>query len=382
MTPFISITVILLSLLLIFNNFSNNRNSIYICGSIIIISLGFLNHYFTFISPNLFWIAINYGHIIPLHFLSGPLLFLYNRNALKNSTQLSKVDYLHFLPFIISLISIFPYYFIDFDSKLRIAQLIIENPAYVSKINLSWLYPSQLNLFLRPFFLLAYSIGCLLLSYRFIIKRKISINKQKKIFLKWLLLINSIMTLLAISYSFFTIFVYNNASLLVQERKGVSILNYILNSLFFLIPILLLTFPEILYGFEKIKKNTTSKKEHYKVGHKSLEVTAALILDFIKKEENLLNPNFSIADISEALKLKSEDIRYCFNIILKTKYTTLRKELRVDFAKNELRNGKLLSHSMEGIWTKSGFKSKTGFFVTFKEVTGMTPLEYLKSLEK
>jgi hypothetical protein len=44
-------------------------------------------------------------------------------------------------------------------------------------------------------------------------------------------------------------------------------------------------------------------------------------------------------------------------------------------------NGKLLSHSMEGVWIKSGFSSKTSFFVSFKEVTGMTPLEYLKSLE-
>jgi YesN/AraC family two-component response regulator len=72
---------------------------------------------------------------------------------------------------------------------------------------------------------------------------------------------------------------------------------------------------------------------------------------------------------------------YCFNAILKTKFTTLKKELRVEIAKKEIMNGKLLSHSMEGVWIKSGFSSKTSFFVSFKEVTGMTPLEYLKSLE-
>jgi hypothetical protein len=96
-------------------------------------SLIALSHNFTIFTPNRFWIAIFVGHIIPLFYLSGPFLFFYTRNALKNSTKLSKVDYLHFLPFIISLISIFPYYFIDFDSKLRIAQLIIENPAYLLK---------------------------------------------------------------------------------------------------------------------------------------------------------------------------------------------------------------------------------------------------------
>jgi AraC-like DNA-binding protein len=347
-------------------------------------SLITLSHNFTIFSPNRFWIAIFFGHIIPLFYLSGPFLFFYTRNALKNSTKLSQVDYFHFLPFIISLISIFPYYFTDFDSKLRIAQLIIENPAYLLKINFSWLYPSKINLLLRPIILLGYSIYCIFILYKYLIKRKttLSINKQEKIILKWLILINCIIALLSISYSFFTIRFYYNPNLLVREVSGTSILTYILGFLFFLIPILLLAFPEILYGFEKFKKNTSSKKELCKQVHESLEGKTELILDVIKKEENLLNPNFGIDEICKTLNIEKQEVLYCFNMILKTKYITLRKELRVNLAKKELSNGKLLSHSMEGIWIKSGFLSKTSFFVAFKEVTGMTPVEYSKSLEK
>jgi AraC-like DNA-binding protein len=347
-------------------------------------SLITLSHNFTIFSPNRFWIAIFFGHIIPLFYLAGPFLFFYTRNSLKNSTKLSKIDYLHFLPFIISLISIFPYYFIDFDSKLRIAQLIVEKPAYLLKINFSWLYPSKINLLLRPIIMLGYAITCLILLYRCNTKRKktLPINKQEKIILKWLLLINSIIALLAISYSFFTIRFYFNPNLLVRESSGTSIMSYILGFLFFLIPILLLTFPEILYGFEKFKKNTAPKKELCKVGHESLESITELILEVVKKEENLLNPNFGIDEIAKTLNIDKQEVLYCFNSILKKKYITLRKELRVDLAKKELSNGKLLLHSMEGIWIKSGFSSKTSFFVAFKEVTGMTPVEYLKSLEK
>jgi hypothetical protein len=68
--------------------------------------------------------------------------------------------------------------------------------------------------------------------------------------------------------------------------------------------------------------------------------------------------------------------------ILNVKFITLKKELRVDLAKKELINGKLVSHSMEGIWTKCGFSYKTNFFVAFKEVTGMTPLEFSKEINK
>ena len=151
--------------------------------------------------------------------------------------------------------------------------------------------------------------------------------------------------------------------------------------LFCLIPIFILIFPEILYGLHKIKKVKKSQWIEYKENHESLEEISVLILEFVKKEENLINPNFMINDICLALGIKSQDVMYCFNAILKTKFTTLKKELRVEIAKKEIMNGKLLSHSMEGVWIKSGFSSKTSFFVSFKEVTGMTPLEYLKSLD-
>lgn len=347
-------------------------------------SINTLSHHFIFFSSNRFWIAIFAVNITPLFFLIGPLLFIYTRNTLKNSTKLNAVDYIHFLPFIISLISIFPYYFIAFDSKLRITRLIVDNSAYLLKVDFSWLYPSKINFLLRPIFLLGYAVTCLLLLYQYVTEtKKIQTNiKQEKIILKWLLLLNCIIALIAISYSYFTIHFYINPNSSVKEIAGTSMLTYVLGFLFFSIPIVMLAFPEILYGFEKFKKNTTFKRQPSKLDHKSLEILAKSILDIIKKEENLLNPNFGINEICQTLTVEKQEVLNCFNMILKTKFITLRKELRVDLAKKELSNGKLISHSMEGIWLKAGFLSRTSFFVAFKEVTGMTPLEYSKSLEK
>jgi AraC-like DNA-binding protein len=382
---FLSILVILLSLLILYNNFSKNKNSFYLCGSLICMSIGATLHHFTIIAPNRFFIAILVGHTIPVAFLTGPLLFFYIRNTLRVSIRFNKLDYLHFLPFIVSLISIFPYYFADFDTKLTIAQILIDKPNYILKMNLSWLYPSSINILIRPFLLFGYSITCFILLYRHNKKKnQIQLDKkQEDISFKWLIAINSIIVLMSLGYTYLTFYFYNlnNTEKSLDLING-SILAYILAMLFCLIPMVILFFPEVVYGVHKIKINKKNKVVENNESHESLEVTAALILDFVKKEENLQNPNFSIADISEALKLKREDIHYCFNVILKTKFTTLRKKLRVDLAKKELNNGKLQFHSMEGIWMKSGFTSKTSFFVTFKEVTGMTPLEYLKSLEK
>ena len=184
---------------------------------------------------------------------------------------------------------------------------------------------------------------------------------------------------MAIGYTQLTIIFFESA-LIKREQINTSTLSYILFMMFCVIPILMLIFPEILYGWQKARKSTNPKVLEYREDHELLVASAALILDFVKKEENLINPDFSITDISYALNLKSQDIQYCFTSILKTKFTSLKKELRVDLAKKELKSGKLISQSMEGVWMKSGFTSKTNFFVSFKEVTGQTPIEYLKSI--
>ncbi len=378
-----SVLVILLCLLLLYNNFSKNKNSIYLCGSLIFMCITSILHHFTVIAPNRFWIAILVGHSIPLAFLTGPFLYLYTRNTLRISMRFSKWDYLHFLPFAISLISIFPYYFRDFDSKLRIAQLLINDPNIILNVNLSWLYPSKINLLVRPIFLLAYALLGFVLAYRFHKKRNdLPIKEESRIAVKWLMVINSIVVLVCIGYTNLTIYFYSLPNIASREQINSSLLSYILTMLFALIPILILIFPEILYGMHKFKTSSKSKIVIQKDNHESLVSTSALILDLIKKEENLINPDFNITDICKALNITSQDVNYCFTTILNVKFITLKKELRVDLAKKELISGKLLSHSMEGIWTKCGFSSKTNFFVAFKEVTGMTPLEFSKKINK
>jgi AraC-like DNA-binding protein len=293
--------------------------------------------------------------------------------------RFSPWDYLHFLPFAITLISIFPYYFKEFDFKLRIAQLLIDDPNNILGVNLSWLYPSKINILVRPIFLLVYAVWGLILAYRFYKKRRdFPLKKEENIAVKWLIVINSIIVLMCIGYTNLTMYFYSLPNIASREQINSSILSYMLTMLFALIPILILVFPEILYGMHKFKTTSKSNIVIQKHNHESLVHYSALILDFVKKEDHLLNPDFNITDICKALNMKSQDVNYCFNTILNVKFITLKKELRVDLAKKELIDGKLVSHSMEGIWTKCGFSSKTNFFVAFKEVTGMTPLEFLK----
>jgi AraC-like DNA-binding protein len=340
-------------------------------------------HHFTIVEPDVFWIAIISGHSLPIAFLIGPFLYFYTRNALAGKIIHHPTDGLHFIPSLIVLTSIFPYYFTDFGTKLKLAQLLIINPNnMITTVNFSWLYPSYWNILLRPLFLLAYTVFSVYLIFHNLKQKKTPFSFQKsESYLKWLVIINSIFFLIALLYSLLTV---NFFLRFMQNREEInhSPVSYLVYVLLCSLPILMLVFPEILYDVKKnkrpIKKGTVTLDEN----HEELVIKAQLIVNYLEKEENLADPNLGISSICSALNLTKEEVNYCISVVLQTKLATLKKQLRVELAKEELKNGKLLDHSMEGIWMKAGFTSKTSFFVTFKEVTGLTPLEYVKQLNQ
>lgn len=105
---------------------------------------------------------------------------------------------------------------------------------------------------------------------------------------------------------------------------------------------------------------------------------AETIMQFIKNEQPYLNTKFNISNLSEKLAIPKHHIYYCFSNIIHKKFTEVRTEYRIEYAKNLLLGEEINHLSMEGIWTKSGFASKTIFFTSFKEKTGITPIEFIK----
>jgi len=53
----------------------------------------------------------------------------------------------------------------------------------------------------------------------------------------------------------------------------------------------------------------------------------------------------------------------------------------VEHAKELLKNGLTGTITIDGIGVDSGFKSRSTFYEAFKAETGMTPSQYLESLE-
>lgn len=402
MILFISVSTLLLTIILTFYNYKINKNGLYLSGFLIPISISGILHYFFVLDHSAWKLAIVYGHFMPIFYLAGPMLYFYIRGTLRDSSKLSKWDFLHFLPFIVSLVSIFPYYFENFDSKIKIAESIINDPNFHRKINISWLYNNSYNLMLRPIFLFVYFLVSLFLLVHYSIqKHKIElVNNQKFIMGNWLYTITVLAGMCSISYFLITLD-YFNGILVTRENVNTHGLNLITGISFTLIPIMIIIFPQVIYGLpiaslrekritnqtnilevSKEKDDIKNQKSIKKIDLEEKETfqkLSEMILDYLKTEKPFTDPDYSLEDLSNHLEIQKHHLYYCFNSVLNSRFTTIRTQLRVEYAKECLLKGDLEVLSMEGIWTKTGFSSRTSFFVSFKEITGQTPLDFIKN---
>ena len=176
------------------------------------------------------------------------------------------------------------------------------------------------------------------------------------------------------------------------------------NTAGFLISLLALAiifFPNVLYGIPNFKeisskkiKKRLNKLENGDSDAKSnpeysvlSEVDNSLVDlgELIKKhlliEKPFLNPNFTVSDLAIQLKVRELHVLYCFNTVLKIRFTKMKNQMRVEYAKDLLANGLMDNLTIDAIGQKSGFSTRSNFYNTFKVEAGCTPSEYLKSVK-
>ena len=313
------------------------------------------------------------------------MLFFYVRSTLKDNSQLSKIDLLHFIPFLIGLIYILPYSFESFQFKIEFNTKLLADSGLLKSEHIKSVYPNYINLIARPVFLLTYTLGSgyLIFKYLGIKNRKYSPLIQRNNIIKWLKTI----VLIAFILSFFYIIItykYLSTNLVVKQLINEMEVSILAGICYCIIPICILIFPSVLYGIPRVSKGPSKyldeiNRQAILQSNEPLEATAKDILNFLNESEAYLNPKFSIQDLINGLGIPKHHVYYCFNNIIQNKFTIIKSELRVNYAKKLLLSSKAKELTMEGIGMESGFASKSNFFAVFKEFTGKTPLEFIES---
>ncbi len=390
MLIFLVLFKLVVSLVLAVFNFRVNRNTIYLSGVLVVIALFGLLHYSIFASNSPTMLIFMGVYSIPTYYLVGPFLYFYFRSTLLDNSKIYPIDYLHYLPFFIALINVFPSFLRPWSEALELANAILADPNYLKNLNLGWLYPSNFNMIGRPIVMLVYII-IIIKMYREHsneLYRNALPDSHRILMKKWLILLLTVVTFAALSYLAGAL-VFMNTPNVPKQTVMHSPLTLIVMIAFLMIPLLIVIFPQVLYGIPIVKKKRKSfdhflnAAEIYKYVHKSddpLKEDAIRILDSIHDEKWYLDPEFNVDMLASKLDLPKHHIYYCFNYIIKSKFTSLRSQLRIEYAKSLLKNDKEMD--LDLVAQQSGYSSVQSLNRAFVEEEGINVYDYVTKIKK
>lgn len=103
---------------------------------------------------------------------------------------------------------------------------------------------------------------------------------------------------------------------------------------------------------------------------------------YLSNEKPYLDPQFSVFTIAIALGISETQVNHAIKNGMQSNFIKLRSELRVAHAIKLLQSAAKERLTIEAIGEQSGFKSRSNFYITFKDETGYTPSDYLQKFHK
>ena len=388
---FNSLLSLFISVILIFYNWRENKNTIYLGLFLLIISTYSLTHYFSVFGDSPFWLAIFYGHFAPFMMLAGPLIYFYVRGIIRDTYILKPTDFLHFIPAIIVFLGNIPYYLTPFSVKLENAQKILDDMNQLQFMRVNFIFPIAANYIMRVSSLMIYT----LISYYRIWKYRPTVKKsiptqQYLLTYRWLNMFFITLIILLIAFGMITAdFIQKTPK---ETYGALDLVHNLGGIMFLLLSLSLLVFPQILYGFPIYTEIADARKTKTPAIQQKVDVNIVdeddeenpfielrdQINAYLADEKPYLNPDFSIGDMAAALKVPQHHVSYCLRALFKQSFPKLKTTLRIQFALQLMNSSDFEHLSIEGIGQMAGFSSRSSFYSAFQAEMGCSPGEYLE----
>jgi PAS domain S-box-containing protein len=102
----------------------------------------------------------------------------------------------------------------------------------------------------------------------------------------------------------------------------------------------------------------------------------------METEKPYLNPDLALKTVADRLSTNTKYLSQVVNHHMGSNFQNFLNAYRVCEAKEKITNDEFNNLTLFGIALQCGFKNKSTFYKVFKEVTGITPREYIQQQKK
>jgi AraC-like DNA-binding protein len=363
------ILLLIVVYILLKNHLLKNRHIVYGIIAIIATSIKLMSSSYPISEfeqfPIILTLVLHSGFIA---FLPIPFTILYLNGILPKSQKIGAFTYLLILPALIYTINFIPYILLPIADKIQI--MSFPNSAQVNECFI-WVSWTRANAIRDLYHNMCGGI-VLIFMFRIIQQGKQSLSKKNYF---------ALIQLVVIIGTMFIVVTYNNL-ILHSELKTPKVYGLIP----LIIPLSFIFFPNYLFHntinndltfYLKIVNRFKKNGEKMEGVDDEIIVTSSAIISYLRDKKPYLSPGFSKHDIVTHLDIPQKTVTDCFNKVIKIPFPRMRNQLRIEYAIDLFKNDAHLKNSISGIATDAGFTNRATFYTAFKEVTKMTPFEWI-----
>lgn len=301
-----------------------------------------------------------FPHLSRLHqpfvFLAAPLLFLYLRELTSREPRFERKDFLHFIPFVLCLIYLLPYYLKSSGAKIQI--LVSE---YIQPTFGQWYYVRSAVLITQVLVYLVLIAVNIVQYSRGVKQRKFPRDRAVLFEVRFFVIATAVLWCAVV----LRFAIESMPNLLVP--LGASTLIYAM-------------------GYLKMRRPDAESSENDELSVRKYEKSTLTperseryldkLINFMEKEKPFTDGDLTVQKLAQKLSIPANHLSQTINERLGQTFSDFVNSYRVEAAKLKLLDPGCRHLSVLGIAEEVGFNSKSSFNSVFKKHTKMTPSEF------
>ncbi len=299
----------------------------------------------------------------------GPLLYFYVRSAINPDFRFRKKDFWHAIP--AALYFIYCVVIWIHDSQQPGYQ-DVQNGDWMESI--SMVYVFNLNGYLSSLSMILYLIFTFLLYFNFKDKVNLFYSNTYKVELKWL-------------RNFLYVFTFTFVFGLVSEYIDFNIteLHWTQRWWTHFVSACALVYLGVYGYFTDLSRlenldSLKTDKQGPDIKYDESNPLLNRIQETMENDQLFLEPDLTLGILADRVELPPQELSSLINGSFGKNFNDFVNEYRVKIFQEKIKAGRASELSLLGVAFESGFNSKATFNRTFKKFTGMSPSDYLRSI--